>query len=345
LKRHWPNVPKHDDITTANGMMFGPADVVTFGSPCQDLSVAGKRLGMAGERSGLFGEALRFIDEMRRGTGGLYPKLSVWENVPGAFSSNGGRDFALVLRGLAKLGALDVAWRVLDSRHFGVAQRRRRVFLVADFAGERAAEILSLSEGVRRDTPKGRDEGQDLAACLTTGIGQRYDAKTETLIPVAFDAKAHQSRSMNPSELSPALEAQQKVAVAFTERGREGGRSLEWQEDIAYALTAPTGGPRSQEKCVAYGIQDDATPKIGHDVMPTLRARDGAGSSGQYVSSPYAVRRLTPTECERLQGFPDGWTRYTADGREIADTHRYRMCGNAVTVSVVEWIARRMAEA
>jgi DNA (cytosine-5)-methyltransferase 1 len=401
LKRHWPDVPKHDDITTAHGMMFGPADVVTFGSPCQDLSVAGKRVGLDGARSGLFMEAMRFIREMRERTNEQYPKYALWENVPGALNSNGGRDFGVVLRGLAKLGALDIGWRVLDSRHFGVAQRRRRVFLVADFAGERAAEILFESEGVRRDTQAGRGEGQGVTAFAQGGFADYREGfgtlratgsakqNSETLIverPVAFDAKAHQSRSMNPSGLSPALEAQQKVAVAYGIRAANTS-SNDWgvQEEAVHTLDgasphaatvaegaegtdyltgwdcqekrvfsdrglAPTlsgsdgGGGRTTVGYVAYGIQDDATPKIGHDVMPTLRARDGAGSSGQYVSSPYAVRRLTPTECEKLQAFPPDWTRYTADGKEIPDTHRYRMCGNAVTVSTVEWIARRMAD-
>src|SRR5690606_1758225 len=127
--------------------------VITFGSPCQDLSVAGKRAGLDGERSSMFFEALRVFREMREATNGGSPALVVWENVPGAFSSNGGRDFAYVLAGLAELGAVDIAWRVLDAQYFGVAQRRRRVFVIADFGGERAAEILFEREGVRRHPP------------------------------------------------------------------------------------------------------------------------------------------------------------------------------------------------
>src|SRR5690625_474824 len=100
LDRHWPTVPKHDDVTTLRGSTFGPADVVTFGSPCQDLSVAGKRAGLDGERSGLFLEAMRYVREMLEETSGQYPRAAVWENVPGAFSSNGGADFAAVLESM-----------------------------------------------------------------------------------------------------------------------------------------------------------------------------------------------------------------------------------------------------
>jgi site-specific DNA-cytosine methylase len=602
LTRQWPDVPKHRDITTAHGMIFGPAEVVTFGSPCQDLSVAGKRAGLEGERSGLFMEAMRFIREMREGTSGEYPKYALWENVPGALNSNAGRDFAVVLGQLAKLGALDISWRVLDSRHFGVAQRRRRVFLVADFGGERAAQILFEPEGVRRDTQEGGSEGQDVAACLTTGVGQRYDAETETLIPIpytassfgayregrgtlraegggfgdgsetilleplavsenqraelrltpyvrsisngggkprqgypavmeplAFDAKASVSRSMNPSHLSPALEAQDKVAVAFALRGREGGAQVEVSGDAVNTLRGAEGGssrdyvalaqplkPQGVSDIIAHanaekthtgeilrslreevgaqafeewalgvvtafrqapilrpgvyeaGLPSQAESRSGErssrevssaavdtsrtmlevwdaqcarrspqgrkpleqrpkqlraylsllsqqdsprqrfllnlrqasegsrllrhalsEVQEVRRSADdqdtapqslfGAGlrSTGERSKSvrqtlhakeedrnatssvrggdvsrselpTYAVRRLTPRsfrECERLQAFPDGWTKYTPEGKEIPDTHRYRMCGNAVTVSTVRWIAERILAA
>ena len=153
------------DITKIHGDKIEPVDCITFGSPCQDLSIAGRRAGLAGERSGLFMEAVRIIKEMREKTGGMYPTFAVWENVPGAFSSNNGEDFRAVLEELArveqpeaiiprpprgrwsKAGAIagngwSLAWRQLDSQYFGVAQRRKRIALVADFGGQRAGEIL-----------------------------------------------------------------------------------------------------------------------------------------------------------------------------------------------------------
>ena len=160
------------DITKIHGDKIEPVDCITFGSPCQDLSIAGRRAGLAGERSGLFMEAVRIIKEMRSSTNGLYPTFAVWENVPGAFSSNGGEDFRAVLEELARVEQPDVsiprpprggrwskagaiagngwslAWRQLDAQYWGVPQRRKRIALVADFGGQRAAEILFERTGV-----------------------------------------------------------------------------------------------------------------------------------------------------------------------------------------------------
>lgn len=160
------------DITKIYGDKIEPVDCITFGSPCQDLSIAGRRAGLAGERSGLFMEAVRIIKEMRSSTNGLYPTFAVWENVPGAFSSNGGEDFRAVLEELArveqpdasiprpprggrwgKAGAIagngwSLAWRQLDAQYWGVPQRRKRIALVVDFGGQRAAEILFERTGV-----------------------------------------------------------------------------------------------------------------------------------------------------------------------------------------------------
>ena len=153
------------DIQNIQGNEIDPVDCITFGSPCQDLSVAGKRQGLAGERSGLFAEAIRVIREMREATNGEYPKFAVWENVPGAFSSNKGEDFRTVLENLSNLcqpgipiprpgkgrwtksGCVfgdrwSIAWRTMDAQYWGVPQRRRRIALVVDFGRRRAGEIL-----------------------------------------------------------------------------------------------------------------------------------------------------------------------------------------------------------
>lgn len=164
------------DITKIHGDEIEPVDCITFGSPCQDLSIAGRRAGLAGERSGLFMEAVRIIKEMRSSTNGMYPTFAVWENVPGAFSSNCGEDFRAVLEELARIAQPDVsiprpsgrggrwskagaiagngwslAWRQLDAQYWGVPQRRKRIALVADFGGQRAAEILFERTGVSRN--------------------------------------------------------------------------------------------------------------------------------------------------------------------------------------------------
>lgn len=157
LARRFPQVPNLGDVTGITDAP--PVDVITFGSPCQDLSVAGRQAGFKGERSGLFFEAVRIIRCVR-------PAIAVWENVPGALSSSSGRDFAAALDALAECGALDIAWRVLDARYFGVAQRRRRVFVVADFVGHRAAEILFESSGGAGDPPPIREARASLAGTL-----------------------------------------------------------------------------------------------------------------------------------------------------------------------------------
>jgi DNA (cytosine-5)-methyltransferase 1 len=161
LAHRFPVVPNLGDVTRITDAPH--VDVITFGSPCQDLSAAGKRAGMAGERSGLFFEAIRIIERVR-------PEFAVWENVPGALSSYSGRDFARCLDALANVGALDIAWRVLDAQNWGVPQRRRRVFVVCDFAGERAAEILALTEGGAGHPPTRRAQGQDLAYALAASV-------------------------------------------------------------------------------------------------------------------------------------------------------------------------------
>lgn len=155
LNRRWPTVPKWGDIRGVSGAELPPVDLLTFGSPCQDLSVAGKRAGLAGERSGLFHEAMRIVKEMRNATGNQYPRIVVWENVVGALSSNAGRDFGTVISEMAESGAMVVEWAVLDAQYFGIAQRRRRVFVVAVYdpaAAERCPDpLLPVGESVRRN--------------------------------------------------------------------------------------------------------------------------------------------------------------------------------------------------
>ena len=164
------------DITQINGSMVEPVNVIIGGSPCQDLSVAGRRAGLAGERSGLFMEQIRIIKEMRCATNGKYPRFCVWENVPGAFSSNKGEDFRCVLESLCRVrdetvsvprhekwsaagnivaDGFSIAWRVLDAQYWGVPQRRKRIFLIADFAGRTADKVLFDAEGLFGDTAPG----------------------------------------------------------------------------------------------------------------------------------------------------------------------------------------------
>ena len=176
----FPKVKRLGDITKMKGDEVEPVDIITSGSPCQDLSVAGKRKGLKGERSGLFFESVRVVREMRAATGGRFPSFYVWENVPGAFSSNKGRDFLAVIEalteanipmpksgkwasaGMVRSGRCDIAWRVLDAQYWGVPQRRKRIFLVADFRAipERRPEVLFISKSLQGDSEESREKGE-----------------------------------------------------------------------------------------------------------------------------------------------------------------------------------------
>ena len=189
-QKHFPEMEHVGDITKLYGGTLPPVDIITFGSPCQDLSVAsGKRLGLAGERSGLFLEAIRIIREMQEATNGEYPKFALWENVPGALSSSSRRDFKAVLEaftetevpmpgsgrwanaGMVRGRGADLAWCVYDAQYFGTAQRRRRIFLVADFRGQRSGEILFVPKSLSGYFAAGGTPRQGPAAYAQSGAG------------------------------------------------------------------------------------------------------------------------------------------------------------------------------
>lgn len=167
LDRHWPDVPKHDDVVTAKGWadergLVGRVDVVCGGFPCQDVSVAGKRAGLAGERTGLFWDALAFATHVQAG-------WLVLENVPGLLSSNQGRDFGVVLSAMADAGYRHVEWRVLDSQFHGVPQRRRRVFIVGHSGASRGRPVFPEPEGMRGDSAQGHEAGEETAGTVDGG--------------------------------------------------------------------------------------------------------------------------------------------------------------------------------
>ena len=209
-----PQVEHYGDVSTLDGAKLPPVDIVTFGSPCQDMSIAGKREGLGGSRSNLFYQAVRIVKEMRCKTDGRYPRFVVWENVPGAFSSNKGKDFKAVLEEICKVkdpcvyvpgfakwqnageilgDGYSVAWRVFDAQFWGVPQRRKRIYLVADFAGGCAGKVLFESEGVSGYTPQGFRSWQGTACnpkegtgtagriCLNDQGGNRMDVREDVI--------------------------------------------------------------------------------------------------------------------------------------------------------------------
>lgn len=374
------------DITKLSGYVVPAVDVVIGGSPCQGLSVAGKQAGLKDERSGLFIEQIRLVKEMRKADAArgktndaIRPRYMVWENVPGAFSSNKGRDFEAVLeetvrvaepkapppvpvpaKGWPTSGCLmgdgwSVAWRVLDAQFWGtpdkpLPQRRRRISLVADFGGRTAPEILFERESVswnpdesrataernscspesnfgnagRAGMERARRNGEPEPQVIASGV----DCRSYNVSEGVCGATRNQDGAGNglgvgkPGDPSPTLTAADrhivfaKTAIAFTERGRKDGRNCETMTDTMYALTNPGDGGRTNSRQVCYaGI----------------------------------VRRLTPLECERLQGYPDGWTDIgswvDSKGKkhpESSDAARYKALGNSIAIPPWKWVLKRL---
>lgn len=281
LTQRFPGASRFDDVRTVGSHNLEPVDILTAGVPCQDVSVAGKRAGLAGERTGLFYEFARILQELR-------PSWFVFENVPGLFSSNNGRDFAEVLRVLMVECGYGVCWRVLNSQFFGVAQRRRRVFIVGRFGRPCPAEVLFESDRSVRNFTTREEKGSDLAASLTSGSGR------------------------------------------VGSRGADDGANIVRQA-ISSKWSKGSSGPAGDEH---------------HNlVAATLNSGGNAGGfrpePGEHLVSPtpdaFGVR--TPA------GFPNWLDYHTLINPKGQDSRRYRMLGNAVTVTVARWIGQRIVEA
>lgn len=400
------------DITLIDGSKIEPVDVITFGSPCQDLSIAGKRAGLAGQRSGLFMEAVRIIKQMQEATNGEYPKYAVWENVPGAFSSNKGKDFLAVLEELIRIkeptislpeppkskwskagevsgSGWSLAWRTMDAQYWGVPQRRLRISLVLDLTGQRAGEILFEPESLRGHFAPSITPGQATAGAVENGAGTANRVYAEVNNVCAFKlGNSEQARSIGyAEELVPTLNAEcggNKPACAYTLKirsGCEGGgkgalvqteksATLSTLQDQTLFVAEPTFCIQGNTiNC--YAATTEPNMVICNDCSPAIRSRDykdpnivcyDARGNGDGMLSPtitgdhnsritdytavviekkiirWIVRRLTPTECERLQGYPDGWTDLgewvdsKGKAHKAADAPRYKALGNSIAL-------------
>lgn len=353
LARHWPNTTRYTDVTK----LSRPAavDVLCGGFPCQDLSVAGRRAGLAGARSGLW-------HEFRRLAGELHARVVVIENVPGLLSSNGGRDFAVLLSGLVELG-YRLAWRVLDSQYDRVAQRRRRVLVVGSLGDGRCAEILFEPESLRWDSAPRREAGQGIAGTLSAraegggGLGTDFDLDGG-LVAGTLQASGKAAGSATQQDAESGL-----IIAAY------GGNRLSGSLDVATTINAHGGTHRrldfGSETFVAHTLRAegfDASPRDASDstlivadcLTGSWHQGNGAKAGNQVGmvnpvlsrnGSTMGVRRLTPRECERLQAFPDDWTRWTDTSREQKDGPRYKQLGNAVNVNTATWLGERIAQA
>lgn len=394
------------DITKMNGFSTPPVDVITFGSPCQDLSIAGKRAGLSGERSGLFMEAVRIIKEMREATNGQYPKYAVWENVPGAFSSNKGEDFLAVLEELARIKEAgisipgpdkskwaktgfitgddwSIAWRTMDAQYWGVPQRRLRISLVLDLTGGRAGEILFEPESLRGHFAPGITPGQAAAGAVENGAGTADRAFT---LKIRSGCEGGGKGALVQTEKSATLSTLQDQTLfaaepTFCIQGnildRPAGafaldcRNMTANAELSATLQAKSNGGQSLNYInpICYAATTEPNMVICDNCSPAIRSRDykdpnivcyDARGNGDGMISPtitgdhnsritdytsvvvekirWIVRRLTPTECERLQGYPDGWTDLgewvdsKGKAHKPADTPRYKALGNSIAL-------------
>jgi DNA (cytosine-5)-methyltransferase 1 len=367
-RKHFPHVTQLGDITKIDPDTLPPVDIVCSGSPCQGLSTAGKRRGLKDVRSGLFLEAIKLVRELRRRTNGKNPRFFVWENVPGAFSSNKGMDFHTVLEeigetslpvppnarwadaGLVELPICDIAWRILDAQYWGVPQRRKRIFLIADFGKDRrcAAKALFESESVCGNLAQGKGARESASGGSETSVRDTVD--------VIYDiAHSNDVVRVSGNKVTPTLAARmgtgghqvplvQSYCIAGNTIERQiqnGGNGTGVMSEKSYTLNT------IDRHAVAKIFAAQSFSEYAENKCAALRAtggNHGGGSESLVVDSLSSeavgniVRRLTPLECERLQALPDGWT----EGG--SDSARYKALGNGMCQACADFVLQRIVD-
>lgn len=307
LAQHYPDVPNVGDMTKFKEWNIEPGsiDLLVGGTPCQSFSVAGLRKGLADPRGNLALTYCAILDHLK-------PRWFVWENVPGVLSSGGGRDFGSFLGAVAELG-YGFAYRVLDAQYFGVAQRRRRVFVVGHLGNwEPAAKVLFERESLSGNPAPSREKGKAVAGTITARFGRNGGASNDDV----------EAKRLIPHGLGHDGQCARALTAAHTATGRLDpheatfvSQAIAWDEELNAS------------------VEQDGT-------LPGAKQQT-------YLHHAMQVRRLTPTECERLQGFPDGytaipWRKKPAD--ECPDGPRYKALGNSMAVPVMAWIGKRIQE-
>lgn len=386
LAQHFPTIPNLGDISKIDWRPYrGMVDLIVGGTPCQSFSIAGKREGLEGT-SGLIVEYFRLLREVQ-------PRWFVWENVPGALSSNGGKDFESILRAWSECG-YHVAWRILDAQYFGVPQRRRRVFAIGHLGDWRyPAQVLFEPDCLHGNTQKSRKTRKDpacvtesrIAKCLISS-NQRGDYETETFVPVAFqqnqrgevratnvvgtlntnpDPNGRNSSMIYCAPVAPTIGASgppysgtrnervetealavmaypinTQIATRHNALGKGTGFGVGEPGEPAFTLQA------NHCHAVASPMACDTYNHTVTDKASSITCKNDGTHSGPSVLElmpRLAVRRLTPTECERLQGFPDGWTDIPWRGKDHApDGPRYKALGNSMAVPCMRWIGEQI---
>jgi DNA (cytosine-5)-methyltransferase 1 len=375
LKIRFPNTPNWGDMTKFNTWPDANVNLLVGGTPCQSFSVAGLRQGLKDPRGNLMLTFLAIAERYK-------PKWIVWENVPGVLSSNGGKDFGSFLGALGELG-YGWAYRVLDAQWFGVAQRRKRVFVVGCLGDQRAAaEVLFESESVSRNPAPSREkrqaaagsteegarsgkwwDGGDTSETLTTRSGGQYmpdkDNFRAVIQPTIIDRAAFnqgQNAQYEPkieeSETMPSLVARGPHAVAHAFRKSKRAQSANdhetWVDDgVSNTLNNfDVGDTRTTHAVVAVDTFNQTTNE--HTSQTLGSSATDVNHYGAVINPPMAIRRLTPVECERLQGFPDNWTQIPwkkKPAEDCPDGPRYKACGNSMAVPCMKWLGQRIQKA
>lgn len=348
LAHHYPQVTNFGDMTKYKEWKIDSVGLLVGGTPCQSFSVAGLRKGLSDPRGNLALTYVGILDHFR-------PKWFIWENVPGVLSSNQGRDFAAFL---TSLGIIGYGWsyRVLDAQYFGVAQRRRRVFVVGCLGDWRpAAEVLFESDCLRRDTKKGREKRENTTTFVESSFGQyRPDTIAGTTKASGGVLGGGSETFLTVYENHPSdsrVKDMGNVCQTVTSSWGTGGGNIPfvqffgWQNSASQSMSVDNISPtldKSKTPAIMQNVISwDAELNPNMNKMGTL-IRGGQGGRTDGVMHNMAVRRLTPIECERLQGFPDGYTDIKPNGKQTPDGHRYKALGNSMAVPVMRWIGERI---
>ena len=351
LAHRWPNVPNHGDMTKFKEWPNATIDILVGGTPCQSFSIAGLRKGLADPRGNLM---LTYLAIAAR----YSPEWLVWENVPGVLSSNQGRDFAAFLNGLAELG-YGFAYRILDAKHFGVPQRRRRVFLVANFGSwQRAAAVLferaSLSGYI---APSGNTQ-KNASAFIESSFGAYAESPDAGTIKASGGALAGGSESLviasGKPETGTLLANCGDIQFLGNQEAFSGdffvvhGRQDPCTSDLAFTLDCQHSG-NTNVLCINDNIinKSDNSGGDGMGIIADSTAHTLTATGKHAVVRNMQVRRLMPIECERLQGFPDNHTLIPwrdKPAEECPDSARYKALGNSMAVPVMRWIGERIQQ-
>jgi len=386
--KRFPGMKHLGDIRKINGANIEPVDIITGGTPCQDMSVAGRRKGIQGQKSSLFFEFTRVIKEMRGATSGEYPRFVLWENVTGAFSSNRGHDFRAVLEtfaeadipipdggkwaksGLVELQGRQIAWRTLCASHWGVPQRRKRIFLVCDFGGKCAGEILFERQSLHGHTAPGYEAWKRI-----TGTSERcFDGASEFNasgfgeVGAGYRQRGIQTLRARGGDTSnvviyPEVRAvnqnvggeirESDTAYTINTNNNSSGRNAPLVYTVVHpaiagtlcasgaGLSRPAGQCNETDLCVVQTYTKQRHDEYkALDVASCLTARDYKTAADLVCTTKRIIRRLMPLECAKLQGFPIWW----CSGIPHSDTAEYKLWGNGMALPCVTYIIQKIAE-